>query len=188
MATTNPIATSELSTEKKTRIMPDTGEPAMILDTDKCKVRYASITDLDAMKVAYFNILKFLDGQNFDILPTEENANWVVDNIFAPAIMDGRSEMLVVEDEGGVPISYLFWIIDQPIVKMRHKVVTSYGQWVEPDRRGNQLVGKMVGVAKDNLKKANVHHVFDMCHTPECVPVVLSYGFKINKKIVILEV
>jgi len=150
--------------------------------------RYAMISDLEDIKIAYGRMLMFLDDQEFDILPTTDNVNWIGDHIFEPAIIDGRSEMLIVENEEGQKVAYLFWITDPEVVQSRFRKATSYGQWVDPEFRGNSLVPKMVGIGADNLRRNGIERVLDMVHTDDISQAIKDSGFKVDNKIVILEV
>jgi ribosomal protein S18 acetylase RimI-like enzyme len=150
--------------------------------------RYAMIDDLEDIKIAYGRMLQFLEGQDMDILPTPRNVEWMVNHVFEPAIIDGRSEILIVEDESMNLASFLFWVVDADIVDTRFKKATSWGQWVDPEHRGNGLVPKMVGIARKNMVQAGVERVMDMVHTESVMQAVEDCGFKINKNIVTLEV
>ena len=160
----------------------------MKVNTEKYLARYAMVSDLEDIKIAYGRMLMFLDEQNFDILPTSDNVDWVGDHIFEPAIIDGRSEILIVENEEREKVSYLFWVRDPEVIESRYKKATSYGQWVDPEFRGNGLVSMMVSIARDNMQRIGVERVLDMVHINDVAEAIKDSGFKIDQKVVILEV
>lgn len=149
-------------------------------------VRLAIAADRDWLREAYLDLLRYLDSQGYLILPTEANADWMIDDVFLPAIEE-RLGVFVGCDENSHPVAALFWIVDRQPVEARFPTATSYGQWVSPEYRGQGLIAKMVGPAVDWLKRVGVRQVHDMVHTPEAAEAAKSCGFEIQTKIVTLK-
>lgn len=149
-------------------------------------IRPADTADRDLLVAAYLEMLQWLDGQDYHILPTEQNAVTVVDDVFIPAIEERRSGIRIVEIEGQ-PAGFLFWVIESLPLQVRRLSATSYGQWVRPEFRGREIVSRMVYSVAANFRNLGVGQVLDMVHVPEAQPAASAAGFRANPKIVVLE-
>lgn len=149
-------------------------------------VRLAIAADRDWLRDAYLDLLRFLDGQDYLMLPTEANADWMVDEVFVPAIEEKRGVFMGC-DEHSRPVAALFWVIDRQLVEVRFPTATSYGQWVDPAHRGQGIVPKMARSASDWLKAAGVRQVHDMVHTPDAEQAAKACGFEVQTNIVTLK-
>lgn len=149
-------------------------------------IRPAEIADRDLLVDAYLEMLRWLDAQDYHILPTPENAETIVDDVFLPAIAENRSGIAIVEIDGE-PAAFLFWIIESLPLAVRRLAATSYGQWVRPGFRGRDLVARMVYSVAANFRNLGVGQVLDMVHVPEALPAASAAGFRANPKIVVLE-
>lgn len=149
-------------------------------------IRHAAPRDRDWLRAAYLDMLTWLEGQGYLILPTEENADWMVDEVFLPAIREDRG-VFVGCDEGGNPIAALFWVVDVPLVEVRVPTATSYGQWVSAAHRGQGVIPEMVRVVASRLKDAGIERVLDMAHTGEAVAAAEACGFEVETNVVTLN-
>lgn len=150
-------------------------------------IRHASPRDRDWLREAYLDMLTWLEGQDYLILPTEKNADWMIEEVFLPAIREDRG-VFVGCDEGGNPIAALFWVVDVPLVEVRVPTATSYGQWVNASHRGQGVIPEMVRVVASRLKDAGISQVFDMVHTPEAKAVAEKCGFEILSNVVTVKI
>ena len=155
--------------------------------TENLTIRLATVQDRDALLVAYFDMLRWLDGQDYLFLPTPENAKAIVDGEFIPAIQDGRSGIFIVEDSDQ-PVAFLFWVENATPLAVRYRTGTSFGQWVLPDYRGHSLVARMVYHAVEQFRAMGIAQVLDMCHVPESFQPAERCGFEIEPKIVVLKI
>lgn len=149
-------------------------------------IRPAIAEDREWLTEAYLQTLLWLDSQDYIILPNRANAEWIVENLFVPAIRDRRSGIFIVELEAE-PVAALFWIVEWTPVATRFKTATSYGQWVAPDHRGEDLVPRMVYHAADHFRAAGVAQVLDMAHIPEAFEAAEKVGFVADQKILTLN-
>lgn len=148
-------------------------------------IRAAVASDRDWLENAFLGMLRYLDEQEFNILPTEENAAFMVDHVFMPAIIEGRG--VFIGTDGQEPIAALFWIIDQSDFEMRVATATSFGQWVEKKYRGQGIVPEMAKHVSEFLKSNGVEQIFDMVHTDEAAEASKQCGFTVNSNIVYLK-
>lgn len=147
----------------------------------------ANRTHLTFLSEAYLHMLDWLASQQYLILPTKANVERLMTQHFVPAIADGRSAIMVAEnDDNGFPVAALYWVIDATPLDTRYATATSFGQWVDPRHRGHGLVPRMVEEAKKRLHNSSVRKVFDMCHTPESHEAAEACGFKTECNVVTL--
>lgn len=149
------------------------------------KLRPATEDDRDWLFNAYLDMLRYLDGQEYLILPTAENANFMVDDVFMPALRDGRGPLIA--EAGGERVAVLFWISDLQMVDARYATATSYGQWVRPDYRGGGIVSKMIEAIIPRLKAAGIERVLDMVHTEAARDAAAQCGFEVQPNVVTLK-
>lgn len=152
----------------------------------KFGIRAATTIDRDWLEAAYLGMLRFLDSQDFNILPTAANATFMADEVFTPAIIDGRG-VFIATDEKGNPVAALFWVVDESELDTRFRTATSFGQWVEEPFRGQGLVPFMAEHVSRFLKENGVQQIFDMVHTDEAREASEKCGFSAHTNIVTLN-
>jgi len=113
--------------------------------------------DKKILKDFYLAFLKHLDQYNFEILPTRENSEYVVDNFMWPAALAG--DPILIAWVNNQPIGAIFWAECKDLPKTRNKMALEYGIYVAGTFRRKGAGKKLRERAKEILRKKGVKQV-----------------------------
>ncbi len=141
------------------------------------EVRPASAADRDVLVRMFLNLLKFLDQFENDVLPTEGNAELMVDTVFLPAAE--RGEPVLIAWEGDKPVGAIFWILQQLPYRSRWKTAYGWGTYLEEGYREKKIGTMLRDRAKKILKSKGVQKLMGMVilKNKASVKASDSYGF-----------
>jgi GNAT superfamily N-acetyltransferase len=141
---------------KKRRTIPQNKTTPAIAPSEVA-VKIARPEDREILIQMFFNLLKFLDPCEHDMLPTKENAEFMVDKFFVPAA--SRSEAILIAWDGSKPVGALFWPIQIPTYRSRWKTAYGYGTYLEEGYRGKRLSNALFQEAIKISKNKGVQRV-----------------------------
>lgn len=120
--------------------------------------RLASVADMEVVIEAFAAYLIAVDNFGHDVLPTEDNARTYWRDVFAPAINENRSYVILAEQEGQI-IGALFWVIPCKFVELREPSAVDIGAWVDVDHRCNGVATSMRNFAVELLLERGIKTV-----------------------------
>jgi len=113
--------------------------------------------DRKIIKDLYLSFLRHLDQYDFEILPTKENANFIVESYLWPAAKAG--DPILIAWENSQPVGVIFWAQNKEMPKTRHKLALEYGIYVDPLYRKKGIGKKLREKAKQIIKDKGVKQV-----------------------------
>ncbi|MBF0491372.1 MAG: GNAT family N-acetyltransferase [Deltaproteobacteria bacterium] len=151
------------------------------------EVRFARAGDRQVLIELCLKLLQHLDQFEHDILPSLENAEWMVDVLFLPAAT--REEGILIAWDKDKAVGAIFWAIQNLPYQMRFKTAYGYGTYVDPNYQ-NQKVGTLLRQkAIQALKKLGVQKLLGMVHFANEISVKASdrLGFKPHARLDLLD-
>lgn len=132
----------------------------MKIDLSKINIRLVTPEDRETLVMLFFQMLQYLDQFDHDMLPTRENAEYMVDTFLMPAAE--RGEPVLIAWEGEKPVGGLFWIVQDLPYQSRWKMAYGYGTFLEEGYRDQGLGKKMRERGYTILKEKGVERITGM--------------------------
>lgn len=129
-------------------------------DPKEIEIRLARPEDREIVIDLFFKLLVYLDQFEHDMLPTRENAEFVVDNFLMPAA--ARGEPILIAWDEAKPVGGVFWVIQDLPYKSRWKMAFGYGTYVEEEYRSQKLGTKIRRMGFEILKEKGVDRLTGM--------------------------
>lgn len=136
------------------------------------KIRLATAEDrptLIALQLAFLHTLTKFD---FEILPTEGNAERIVDAVFLPAA-EQHSDPILIAFEEEEPVAALFWVCDRNGLETRHRTAHEHGA-IALEGAPKNAVDLLRRVAAEVLREAGVTHVISVVPSKSKVQLKLA--------------
>jgi len=130
------------------------------MDLGKIDIRPAKPEDRETLVMLFFQMLHYLEPFDHDMLPTRENAEYMVDTFLMPAAERGEPVLIAWENEK--PVGGLFWVIQQLPYQSRWKMAYGYGTFLEEGYRAHGLGKKMREVGYAILKDKGIERITGM--------------------------
>lgn len=127
-------------------------------------IRLATPEDRPHLVRLFLNYLHYIGEYGGDMLPTQENAEKLVDEVFLPAAARGEPILLAWAEGQAEPIAATFAVIQELPYKMRWRQAWGYGTYVDPDWRSRKVGTEIRRRAKEILKKKGVECVIGMAY------------------------
>lgn len=118
--------------------------------------------DRDVVFYMFWQLLKSLDQYENDMLPTMENAAYMVDQVLMPAAMREEAVLLAWDNEN--PVGGIFWCIQAMPYTTRWKIAMGYGTYIEKEYRGQRVSSLLRNTAIKILQEFGVEKVIGMPH------------------------
>src|SRR5262245_19265596 len=105
----------------------------------------------------YLELLKDLDRFGFDMLPTRENAETMVDTVFLPSARNG--DPILLAEKNGQTLGAIFWATLILPYASRWKAAFGYGTWVKKEFRRHGIATALRNEACRRLRTRGVQVV-----------------------------
>lgn len=151
------------------------------------EVRFALAEDRKVLIELYLKLLQHLNQFEHDVLPTLENAEWMVDVLFLPAAT--REEGIFIAWDQDKPVGAIFWAIQHMPYQMRFKTAYGYGTYVDPHYQSQKVGTLLRQKAIQSLKKLGVQKLLGMVHFTNELSLKASdkFGFKPHARLDLLD-
>ncbi len=155
---------------------------------DDITIEIARAEDRDVLIAMFLKLLQYLDQYQHDMLPTQENAEWMVDTLILPGALRGEGVLIAWQNKE--PIGAVFWPIQHLPYQSRCKTAYGYGTYVDSAYRTSGLSKKLRAEAVSVLKAHDVKKVVGMTNVDNTISYESGkkFGFKDFAIVTILDI
>lgn len=121
------------------------------------ETRIATPDDREIVVQTYLKLLSGLADYNYDVLPTQKNADHFTDKIFMPAA--SRGDPILIGWDGERPAGMIFWVVQNLPYEARWSHAFDYGIHVDPEYRRQKVGTKIWNAGIEILKAKGVERL-----------------------------